>query len=133
MIIKIFPKKIFYLISTTSSIKIYLPVIRALHVTQTWASSCSKQRIVSNKSDQYVIYLKQCLLSLCYREITVCLEVLVQFQETYWILKQFHPILFAKFGNICLAVTSKYNDYLANNVCCSLLRPDLAKNSIIQN
>ena len=33
---------------------------------------------MSNKSDQYVIYLKQCSLSLYYKKITVFLEVLVE-------------------------------------------------------
>ena len=35
----------------------------------------SKQRNVSNMSDQYVIYLKQSLLSFYDKRITVCLEV----------------------------------------------------------
>ena len=34
-------------------------------------------------SDQYVIYLKQYFLSLYYKKITVCLEVSVEFHETY--------------------------------------------------
>ena len=54
-----------------------------------------------NNSDQYIISLKQCLLSLYYKRVTVCLEVLVEFHETHWILKQFHPILSAKFS-ICI-------------------------------
>ena len=55
-------------------------------------------------SDQYVIYLKQCFLSLYYKKITVCLEVSVEFRETYWISKQFHLILSAKFDKTYLAV-----------------------------
>ena len=44
----------------------------------------------------------QCLLSFGYKRITVCLEVLVESHETYWILKQFRPNLSAKFGiDIC--------------------------------
>ena len=45
------------------------------------------QNNVSNKSDQYnfIICLKQCLISLCYKTIRVCLKVLVKFQETYLI------------------------------------------------
>ena len=57
-----------------------------------------QRNTVSNKSDQYVIYLKQCLLSMYYKRITVCLEVSVEFHEIYWILEQFRPILSAKFG-----------------------------------
>ena len=36
---------------------------------------------MSKKSDQYVIYLKQCFLSLYYKKITVCLEVSVEFRN----------------------------------------------------
>ena len=46
---------------------------------------------MSNKSDQYVIYLKQCFLSLYYKKITVCLKVSVKFHVTYLIPNQFHP------------------------------------------
>ena len=35
-------------------------------------------------NDQYVVSLKQCLLSLYYKRITVCLEVSVEFHETCW-------------------------------------------------
>ena len=45
---------------------------------------------MSNKSDQYVFYLKQCFLSLYCKKITVRLEVSVEFHETYKIPKQFH-------------------------------------------
>ena len=41
---------------------------------------------VSNGSDQYVIRLKQCFPSLCYKKITVYLKVLVKFHKTYLIL-----------------------------------------------
>ena len=34
---------------------------------------------MSNKSDQYVIYLKQCFLSLYYKKITACRKVSVDF------------------------------------------------------
>ena len=32
------------------------------------------------------------------KDNTVCLEILVELRETCWIVKQFHPILSAKFG-----------------------------------
>ena len=57
-----------------------------------------KEEKKSHKSDQYVIYFKQCFLSLYYKRITVCLEVSVEFHEIYKIPKQFGPILSARFG-----------------------------------
>ena len=56
-------------------------MITALHAAQTGTSSFLKG--MCQMRDQYVIYLKQCLLSLYYKKITVCLEVLVEFHETY--------------------------------------------------
>ena len=65
--------KYFFLTSNKSahSIKICLTVITVLHATQTGASSFFKIKEYVNKSDQYVIYLKQCFLSLCYKKITL--------------------------------------------------------------
>ena len=51
---------------------------------------------LSNRSDQYVICLKQCFPSLCYERIKVCLKALVKFHETYLIPNQLRPIPFAK-------------------------------------
>jgi len=51
---------------------------------------------VSNRSDQYVIYLKQCFPSLCYKRITVFLKALVNFRENYLISNQLHPTPSAK-------------------------------------
>ena len=82
-------------------------MITALHATQTEASSFlspppnkKKEEKKSHKSDQYVIYFKQCFLSFYYKKVTVCLEVSVEFRETYKIPKQFHPILSAKLETI---------------------------------
>ena len=57
----------------------------------------SEKRNVSNKCDQYLVYLKQCFLPLYYKRTTGGLKVLVKFRETYLLLKLFHPILSAKF------------------------------------
>ena len=61
--------KYFFLISNklAHSIKIRLTVITKLHATQTGASFFLKMKECVNKSDQYVIYIEQCLLCLYYK------------------------------------------------------------------
>ena len=49
-------------------------MITALHATQTGASSRLKIKECVKKSNQYIICLQQCLLSLYYKRLTVCLE-----------------------------------------------------------
>ena len=51
---------------------------------------------VSDKSDQYVICLKQRFPSLCYKRITVCLKALVKFHKAYLMPNQLHPTPSAK-------------------------------------
>ena len=92
----------------------------------------SEKRNVSNKCDQYVVYLKQCFLPLYYKRTTGGLKVLVKFRETYLLLKLFHPILSAKFDiYIYLAVkgfsSEKARDRLS--VFCQQLLSQLYQQS----
>ena len=75
--------KYFFLISTDSahSIKISLIVIIVLHATQTRGFSFFKVKNASEKSDQYVICLQLCLLSLSFKMIIHCTQALLKSQS----------------------------------------------------
>ena len=88
------------LLESLRSINIRFHCNSSSRLTQTWASSSSSSCLLQNKRMRQilmisVINLKQCLLTVYYKRIIVGLKTLVMSHETYWILKQFQPILSA--------------------------------------